>query len=39
MFVVGDYLLDSTLNGVLDSADIVSDLVLSRHVGPYGGRC
>src|SRR5262252_9225295 len=30
MFVVGDYLFDSTLNGVLDSADIVSDLVLSR---------
>ena len=30
LFVVGDYLFDSTLNGVLDSADIVSDLVLSR---------
>ncbi|MGE3538043.1 MAG: FAD-dependent oxidoreductase [Candidatus Tectimicrobiota bacterium] len=30
LFVVGDYLFDSTLNGVLDSADIASDLVLSR---------
>ncbi|MBM3222806.1 MAG: methyltransferase domain-containing protein [Candidatus Tectomicrobia bacterium] len=30
LFVVGDYLFDATLNGVLDSADVVSDLVLSR---------
>lgn len=30
LFVAGDYLFDSTLNGVLDSADIASDLVLSR---------
>jgi hypothetical protein len=27
---VGDYLFDSTLNGVFDSADYVSDLILSR---------
>ncbi len=30
VFVVGDYLFDSTLNGILDSADITSDLVLSH---------
>jgi protoporphyrinogen oxidase/SAM-dependent methyltransferase len=30
LFVVGDYLYDSTLNGLLDSADIASDLVVSR---------
>lgn len=28
LFVVGDYLFDTTLNGVLDSADIASNLVL-----------
>ncbi len=28
MFVVGDYLFDSTINGVLDSADIVADWIL-----------
>jgi monoamine oxidase len=28
LFVVGDYLFDSTINGVLDSADIVADWVL-----------
>jgi monoamine oxidase/SAM-dependent methyltransferase len=30
LFVVGDYLYDSTLNGLLDSADIASDLVVSQ---------
>ena len=30
LIVVGDYLFDSTLNGVLDSADIASDLMLSK---------
>jgi monoamine oxidase/SAM-dependent methyltransferase len=30
LFVVGDYLYDATLNGLLDSADITSDLVVSR---------
>lgn len=30
LFVVGDYIYDSTLNGLLDSADIASDLVVSR---------
>jgi protoporphyrinogen oxidase/SAM-dependent methyltransferase len=30
LFVVGDYLFDSTINGVLDSADVVTDLMLSR---------
>jgi monoamine oxidase len=30
LFVVGDYLFDSTLNGVLDSAEFVSDLILER---------
>jgi hypothetical protein len=28
LFVVGDYLFDSTINGVLDSADIVADWIL-----------
>jgi hypothetical protein len=27
LFVVGDYLFDSTLNGVLDSADLVVELI------------
>jgi monoamine oxidase len=35
LFVVGDYLFDSTLNGVLDSADCATDLlsswILPRH--------
>ena len=30
LFVVGDYLFDSTINGVLDSAEFVSDLILER---------
>jgi protoporphyrinogen oxidase/SAM-dependent methyltransferase len=30
LYLVGDYLFDSTLNGVLDSADYVSDLLLTR---------
>jgi SAM-dependent methyltransferase len=30
LYVVGDYLFDSTLNGLYDSADYVSDLVLTR---------
>ena len=30
LYVVGDYLFDSTLNGVFDSADYVSDLLLTR---------
>ncbi|HEV7256208.1 MAG TPA: FAD-dependent oxidoreductase [Bosea sp. (in: a-proteobacteria)] len=30
LMVVGDYLFDSTLNGVLDSADIASDLLLGK---------
>ena len=28
LFVVGDYLFDSTLNGVLDSAEVVAELIL-----------
>ena len=28
LFVVGDYLFDATLNGVLDSADVVTELIL-----------
>ncbi len=28
LFVVGDYLFDSTLNGVLDSADVVAEWIL-----------
>jgi hypothetical protein len=27
---VGDYLFDSTLNGVMDSADYVTDVLLTR---------
>jgi monoamine oxidase/SAM-dependent methyltransferase len=30
ILVVGDYLFDSTLNGVMDSADYVTDVLLSR---------
>jgi SAM-dependent methyltransferase len=30
VLVVGDYLFDSTLNGVMDSADYVSDVLLTR---------
>ncbi len=30
LFVVGDYLFDSTINGVLDSADFATDLLCSR---------
>ena len=30
IFVVGDYLFDSTLNGVMDSAEYVSDVLLNR---------
>jgi ubiquinone/menaquinone biosynthesis C-methylase UbiE len=30
LYVVGDYLFDSTLNGVLDSADFVTDLILTE---------
>jgi SAM-dependent methyltransferase len=30
LYVVGDYLFDSTINGVYDSADYVSDLILTR---------
>jgi len=29
LFVVGDYLFDSTINGVIDSAEIATDLVLN----------
>ncbi|MEH1847475.1 MAG: FAD-dependent oxidoreductase [Nostoc sp.] len=29
LFVVGDYLFDSTINGVLDSADIATDMILN----------
>jgi monoamine oxidase len=30
LFVVGDYLFDSTINGVLDSADVVAEWVLEE---------
>ena len=30
VFVVGDYLFDSTLNGVLDSADTATDLIVAE---------
>jgi monoamine oxidase len=30
LFVVGDYLFDSTLNGVLDSADTVAELIVDE---------
>jgi monoamine oxidase len=33
LFVVGDYLFDSTLNGVLDSAELVSDLIEADILG------
>lgn len=37
LFVVGDYLYDSTLNGVLDSAEYVAGWVAARHE-PHGNR-
>lgn len=30
LFVVGDYLFDSTVNGLLDSSDIATDMLLSQ---------
>jgi protoporphyrinogen oxidase/SAM-dependent methyltransferase len=30
LFLVGDYLFDSTINGVYDSADFVTDMLLTR---------
>jgi monoamine oxidase/SAM-dependent methyltransferase len=30
LYVVGDYLFDSTLNGVLDSADFATDLIMTE---------
>jgi monoamine oxidase len=33
LFVVGDYLFDSTVNGVLDSADFVADLIYKELTG------
>ncbi|HRJ68414.1 MAG TPA: FAD-dependent oxidoreductase [Beijerinckiaceae bacterium] len=32
LFVTGDYLFDATLNGVLDSADCASDMLMSEYV-------
>jgi len=32
ILVVGDYLFDSTLNGVMDSADCMTDMLLSRNL-------
>jgi SAM-dependent methyltransferase len=44
LFVVGDYLFDSTLNGVLDSADFATDLILTelrrrRYAMPAANGC
>jgi monoamine oxidase len=36
VLVVGDYLFDSTLNGVLDSADVAVDLILDE-IAPAAG--
>ena len=35
LFVVGDYLFDSTLNGVLDSADVVAEWIIEDMVQPH----
>jgi protoporphyrinogen oxidase/SAM-dependent methyltransferase len=32
LYVVGDYMFDSTVNGVLDSADIVTDMILTEQL-------
>jgi hypothetical protein len=32
LFVMGDYLFDSTINGVLDSADIVAEWIIDEMV-------
>src|SRR5262249_58891522 len=38
LFLVGDYLFDSTINGVYDSADFVTDMILTRlRKQKYGG--
>jgi monoamine oxidase len=39
LFVVGDYLFDSTLNGVLDSADVVAEWILEdvAEMAPVNG--
>lgn len=38
LLVVGDYLFDSTLNGVLDSADFVTDWLVAEMEHPCGER-
>jgi len=39
LFVTGDYLFDATINGVLDSADCASDMLMSEYVRlNYEGR-
>jgi hypothetical protein len=42
LFVVGDYLFDSTVNGVLDSAELVADCIVEEIEkgvpGPANGR-
>jgi monoamine oxidase len=38
LFLVGDYLFDSTLNGVLDSAEYVAAWIAARMTDSLGGR-
>ena len=40
LVMVGDYLFDSTVNGVLDSADVASDIILTDvlRLGAAPGR-
>jgi monoamine oxidase len=38
LFVVGDYLFDSTLNGVLDSADVVTEFILDELREPVAAQ-
>ena len=38
LFLVGDYIFDATLNGVLDSADAATDMALSQVVSLHSAR-
>lgn len=38
LFVVGDYLFDATLNGVLDSSDAATDLLMSHLIKQYASK-
>jgi len=38
LFIVGDYMLDSTVNGVFDSSDAATDLVMSHLIQSHAAK-